>query len=217
MPKEFPWEDGLLERKVESDLKDLLKTIVAFANSVRPGHTAVILIGEREDGDVPGVTNPETIQQTVRRTCERVYPAVVWRSKVYEVNGRYCVRVEIEYSGETPHFGGKAWVRDGTSSVEASSEVFQRLIAIRLDIVRELGQWIKKGITIEGEKEFTGPTTGRKHPRWTGALDATLESVNEFWITFRLANNGKPYSEPLKKLTLSYDHVADRLKVLIAP
>ena len=44
---ELPWEDSLLERKVESDLKDLLKTLVAFANSVRPGHIATILIGEK--------------------------------------------------------------------------------------------------------------------------------------------------------------------------
>jgi len=36
---DLPWEDNLLERKTESDLKDLLKTLVAFANSVRPGHT----------------------------------------------------------------------------------------------------------------------------------------------------------------------------------
>lgn len=53
---ELPWEDALLERKLESDLKDLLKILVEFANSVRPGHTAVILIGERDDaagGRVP--------------------------------------------------------------------------------------------------------------------------------------------------------------------
>jgi hypothetical protein len=31
-----PWEDYLLERKVESDLKDLLKTLVVGANA--PGH-----------------------------------------------------------------------------------------------------------------------------------------------------------------------------------
>jgi predicted HTH transcriptional regulator len=52
---EHPWEDYLLERKVESDLKDLLKTLVAFANSIKPGHIATILIGERDDGTVCGV------------------------------------------------------------------------------------------------------------------------------------------------------------------
>ena len=63
------WEDGLLERKVESDLKDLLKTIVAFANSVRPGHTALILIGEKDDGSAQGLKSPDNIQKTVIKTA----------------------------------------------------------------------------------------------------------------------------------------------------
>jgi hypothetical protein len=65
MPDELPWEDGLLERKVENDLKDLLKTLVAFSNSVRPGHTATILIGEKDDGTIQGVRNPDNIQRAV--------------------------------------------------------------------------------------------------------------------------------------------------------
>ncbi len=52
---ETPWEDSLLERKLQADLKDLLKTLVAFANSVKPGHIATILIGERDDGSVAGL------------------------------------------------------------------------------------------------------------------------------------------------------------------
>jgi predicted HTH transcriptional regulator len=55
---ELPWEDALLERKLEADQKDFLKTFVAFANSVRPGHIAVVLIGEKNDGSVQGVSNP---------------------------------------------------------------------------------------------------------------------------------------------------------------
>jgi len=73
---ELPWEDSLLERKVESDLKDLLKTLVAFANSVRPDHVATILIGEKDDGSVQGVTNPDAIQKPVRKECEKIYPPI---------------------------------------------------------------------------------------------------------------------------------------------
>jgi predicted HTH transcriptional regulator len=43
-------EDSLKEKKTESDLKDMLKTLVAFANSVAPGDTATLLIGEKDDG-----------------------------------------------------------------------------------------------------------------------------------------------------------------------
>ena len=93
---EHPWEDNLLERKTENDLKDLLKTMVAFANSVRPGHTAVILIGEKDDVTVQGVKNPDNIQKKVRATAESVYPDILWRSTVYEKEGKHGVRVEIE-------------------------------------------------------------------------------------------------------------------------
>ena len=66
---DFPWEDNLLERKLESDLKDLLKSLVAFANSVKPGHTAVILIGEDDSGTAQGVQNPDHIQNKIRMEC----------------------------------------------------------------------------------------------------------------------------------------------------
>lgn len=75
--KEFPWEDALLERKTENDLKDLLKTMVAFANSVRPEHIATILIGERDDGTAQGVTNPDVIQKKIRKEADKIYPAII--------------------------------------------------------------------------------------------------------------------------------------------
>src|SRR5712664_445420 len=116
---ESPWEDGLLERKLESDQKDFLKTFVAFANSVRPGHTAAVLIGERDDGSVQGVSDPDEMQRKVRRECERIYPGIAWRSVIYEKDSRPCVRVEIEYSGQTPHFGESAWIRRNSETVRA--------------------------------------------------------------------------------------------------
>jgi predicted HTH transcriptional regulator len=72
-----------LERKLESDLKDLLKTLVAFANSVRPEHTAVILIGERDDGSAQGLKDADNIQKTVRADCDKIFPPILWRSPVY--------------------------------------------------------------------------------------------------------------------------------------
>lgn len=68
---EIPWEDNLLEKKLESDLKDLLKTLVAFSNSVKPGHIATILIGEKDDGTVQGVVNPDNIQKQLERNARK--------------------------------------------------------------------------------------------------------------------------------------------------
>ena len=205
---DLPWEDNLLERKTESDLKDLLKTLVAFANSVRPGHTAVILIGEKDDDTVQGVTNPDKIQKTIRNTCDKIYPPILWKSEVYEKEEKHCVRVEIEYDGETPHFGGTAWVRKGSETIKASDKIFQKLIELRLDKVRELEKWVDKTITIEpvshNSSTFSIPN------RYSSKLLAN----NNFWITFYVGAN-KNKSIPLEKIILSWDDEHNRLKLLI--
>lgn len=210
-----PWEDNLLERKVESDLKDLLKTFVAFANSVKPDHVATVLIGEMDDGSVQGVTNPHEIQRTVRKECERIFPSILWKSFVYEKDSKPCVRVEIEFSGDTPHFAGPAWVRRGSETVKASEEVFQRLVEIRSDKVRELAKWQGKQVLVEGDTASVSlhERTVHGHPRWPGQFPSLLESVNQFWVTF--SHNGNKSSEPLEKLLLSWDNKGNRLKVLV--
>lgn len=210
-----PWEDNLLERKLESDLKDLPKTLVAFSNSVKPGHVATILIGERNDASVQGVTNPDEIQKTIRKESEKIFPDILWKSEVYQKEGKHCVRVEIEFSGDTPHFAGPAWVRRGSETLKASDEVFQRLIEIRLEKVRELAKWEGKRITVEGDEgsiEFV-ERNERGHHRWPGANPAVLMRVNAFWASFEV--NGKMQSEPLEKLMLSWDDKIDCLKILV--
>lgn len=217
--QELPWEDGLLERKVESDLRDLLKTLVAFSNSVRPGHTAIILIGEKDDGTVQGVTNPDNIQKRVREECEKIYPDIIWRTQVYEKDGKHCVRVEIEYSGNTPHFGGPAWVRRGSVTVKASDEVFQQLIELRLDKVRELSKWVGMSVTVEGDgSNMPRDQLGRLYSsRWQEfEVAARLLQVNGFWITLE-TNEGRHLSEPLDKLRLTFDNQKKQLKILVTP
>lgn len=209
MPDELPWEDGLLERKVENDLKDLLKTLVAFSNSVRPGHTATILIGEKDDGTVQGVKNPDNIQKTVREECDKIYPPIVWRSQVYEKEQKPCVRVEIEYDGETPHFGGAAWIRRGSESVRATDQIFQKLIEFRSSKTRYLTDWIGKTITfvdvlvtVEGYPA-EGPI----------AMRATLVSVSEFYLTLQL--DDRQLSVPLEDFKLSWDDEHARPKLIV--
>jgi hypothetical protein len=217
---DLPWEDNLLERKLESDLKDLQKTLVAFANSVKPDHIATILIGEKNDNTVVGVTDPDSIQKKVRKECEDIYPGITWRSKVYEKDWKYCVRVEIEYSGDTPHFAGPAWIRKGSSTERASEEMFQRLIDIRSGIVRELSKWLGKEITIHGDTSTVPPNQdSRLKPlifihRWPYQSIAKLVFVNNFWVTLE-NKEGTKLSEPLEKLTLSFDDKRQQLKVIV--
>jgi hypothetical protein len=155
-----------------------------------PGHTARLLIGEKDDGSIQGVTNPDNIQKRIREECDKIYPPILWRLSVYEKEGKHCIQVDIEYDGETPHFGGPAWVRKGSETIIASADIFQRLIDLRTGVVRELAKWLDKSVTVNGDPS-TVPERIRQSSyllgnihRWNIEETTRITFVNNFWLTF---------------------------------
>jgi hypothetical protein len=222
-------EDSLREKKLESDLKDLLKTLVAFANSVGPNDTAQIFIGEKDDGTVQGVSNADNIQKKVRSECDKIYPEIYYRTDVYEREGKQCVRVDIKNNLLAPHFAGPAWVRKGSETIKATSQLYQQMVELRQSKVWMLSQWLNKRITVTVTgtlPEMTGPlqafpASWLAIDRWFGYHEAMLLVVNPHWVTFRVhvlpsghgANLDR--SEPMERLLLTWDHEKERLKVLV--
>jgi hypothetical protein len=213
-------EDSLKEKKVESDLKDLLKTLVAFANSVARNDTAKVFIGERDDGTVQGVTNTDNIQK-VKETADKIYPEIYYRTEAYQREGKQCVRVDIRHNGLAPHFGGPAWVRRGSETKEATEELYDQLVAFRSGKARELAQWQDKEITavwpIEPAKRTAISAGGHTH--FLALETARLSFVGQHWVTFDVriekVSVWLPRSEPLDNVNLSWDDEKKRLKVLI--
>jgi hypothetical protein len=212
-------EDSLREKKVESDLKDLLKTLVAFANSVAPDDTARIFIGEMDDGTVQGVTNAESISRSVTKEADRIYPPIYYRTEVYEREGRQCVRVDIRHNGLAPHFGGPAWVRQGSQTIKATEELYQQMVDQRNSKVRVLLQWLNSEVTVEGTQRpetmrLDGNMDGFDQEWSVGVHEAKLTAVNTHWVTFDVRNFGSrasaEMSEPLEKLMLSWDNQRQR-------
>jgi hypothetical protein len=167
----------------------------------------VILVGEGNDGEVSGVENPDDFQRKVRRELEAIYPSIVWRQSVYEKDQKYCIKIEIEYSGDTPHFGDAAWVRRGSESVAASSEQLTILVGLRSGKFRTLSEWEGEAISLSIHM-IGGPT-----PNW-GRFEAILETVTQHYCTFKLTN-GQKRSEPVDWLTISWDHEQNRLRVFV--
>ena len=127
------------------------------------------------------------------------------------------MRVEIEYDGDTPHFGDIAWVRKGSETIKAPDEVFQKLIELRLGKVRELEKWIDKAITITPDSKALFDRGGSSPLLPVrDSSKSTLLKVNNFWATF-LKTNRKNMSMPLEKIILSWDDTDDCLKLLIKP
>ena len=220
------WEDHLLERKTEGDLKDLLKTMVAFANSVRPEHTAIILIGEKDEGAAAGVTNPDNIQKKIRDEADKIYPPIIWRSLLYQKDSKDCVRVEIEYSGNTPHFGGAAWVRQGSTTIKATEEIFQKLIDLRSQKVVELSKWVGKEVTLMIERRHRAGSmedniynpTRPAESMWSNKT-ADCISVNGFWVSLKYQERdiekAKLNSYSLDYVSLSFDNKNERLMIIV--
>ena len=207
-------EDSLKEKKTENDLKDVLKTLVAFANSVAPGDTATLYIGEKDDGTVQGVSNADNIQKKVKDIAAKIYPEIYYKTTVYDRNGKQCVRVDVRHNGLAPHFGGAAWVRRASVTVEATEELYQQMVESRQSKVFALSKWINKEISVLWPKSFmVGDTTVSYKNQ------ATLLVVNAFWITVGVHALSKVFekSESMEKLLLSWDDEKGRLKVLVVP
>lgn len=208
----LPWEDHLLERKTERELKDLRRTAVAFANSVRPGHVAAILIGECNDGTVPGVTNADDLQRKIRIELERIYPPIEWRQMVYEREGSSCIRIEVEYNGDTPHFGDAAWIRKGSETIKAPDEMLQKLVELRQPRVRELTNWLGQTITVSWSN-----SRPPNPPNWL-MFGCVLVNVTGSYVTFSFEKTpARRKSEPISWLDISWDDSNERLRVFVNP
>lgn len=213
-----PWEHRLLERKTDTySNEDYLKTLVAFANSVHPDEVAVFLIGESDDGTVTGIKNLAGMQEKIRKLAESIYPPIDWRPSIYEQEGQECLRIEIRYNGDTPHFGGPAWIRKGNRTEKAPDEIFQQLIEIRSNPTRELMKWLGREVTLFGDESSVNPRHHRAHNwplEWALFSPATLSEGNQFWITLR-NSAGEVRTIAARNFYLAFDAQNNRLKICV--
>jgi predicted HTH transcriptional regulator len=149
----------------------------------------------------------------VREKCDAIYPPIVWRSAVYEKDGKSCVKVEIEHSGNAPHFAGAAWIRKGSESIKASEEMLQKLITLRTSKNRELQKWLGKQVTATWVKEGDFQMVPKMNRVYK---DIKLAALTEFYVTFETVDQSSRKSEPLNVLTLSWDDSEDRLRIFIS-
>jgi hypothetical protein len=94
-----------------------------------------------------------------------------------------------------------------------SHDTTQSLVDFRNSQARELAKWAGKVVTVERDEQLS--VVGcwcDSSPLKTHGMP-TIVFVNGFWATFE--NRAGQQSEPLRKLTLSWDDAEKRLKVLV--
>lgn len=215
-------EDNFTERKPEGvNAAEIRKAIVAFSNSVPEGRTGVLYIGVRNNGDIQGVSNPDSLQKTIRTICEKdCYPPIQPRIEALPLQGQSVVAVVVSQSTSRPHFSGPAYVRIGSESIAASERVFDELITSRLEKPYEILKWKGKVITVLIPVKFLGDP-----PRILGRLanshyhathECEIEECTPHYVKLRDIHAGKHLSEPLENVTLATDEKRNgRLKLIV--
>ena len=153
-------ESETLELK-EIVVEDIKKEIIAFANSA--GGT--LYVGVADDGNIVGVENPDTvIQQISNMVRDSIKPDITMfiRYTAKNVEGKQIVAVEIQRGTGRPYYLAKkglrpegVYVRQGTSSVPATSTAIRRMIKDTDGDSFEAMRSLEQNLTFQAaEKEF---------------------------------------------------------------
>lgn len=203
-------EDPFVERKVDGDLKDCLKTAVAFANTLPNGIPGVLFIPVKNDGTVKTGIDLDLLQRRISERLASAYPALHYFQRIIEADGNPLIAVIVPGSSERPHFSGPAFVRDGSKTVQASAEQFERLIARRQSVVEELQKWLGKTVsyTVVRPQNMGGP---RIHNRF----NASVVECNQWYLTLEIQDNNQLRRESfaLRRVVLSFDDANSRPSV----
>jgi hypothetical protein len=204
-------EDSFVERKSQSDRSGWLCTTVAFANSTPIGLPSVLFIGVSNDGQISANVDVEkTLQAFSDHIGAHTWPPIYTLARELTHAGRSCIAVIVPGSDERPHFAGRAFVRVGTQTKDASAEQFAELIASRSSKAREIQRWIGKDISWIERRGAQGDFQG------TGRV--IVSGCNSHYATFDMRPAGgtlQAVSEPLSRLELSFDHKNERLQVIL--
>src|SRR5437868_5966648 len=108
-------EDSFVERKSLNDDKDLIKTIIAFANSCPIGFPGIIFYGVKNNGELQVLAEEiqvfDNIQKKINARLKNVYPEVYILQQEISKDNKKCLAISIPGSDKRPHFSGPSYVR----------------------------------------------------------------------------------------------------------
>ncbi len=203
-------EDSTVERKVASDIRDVVKAAVAFSNSLPLGDSGIIYVGVYDDGRIEAIPKNgfQSLQKKISGELSNIYPPIYPQLLVREKDGHSFIAVIVQGSENRPHFAGKSWIRDGTQNVSASEDQFRMLIAKRnskaYEILKSLGKLIRVDyINVDENIRHAG--------RIQSTVYKKVEACNAFYVTLQSDQPPHLDATPLRRVEISYDHNRDCL------
>lgn len=210
-------EDNFVERKpANPNRDDIRKTVVAFANTVPEGRTAVLFVGIRNDGKFDAVPNPDKLQKTVREICEQdCYPPIKFSAEVLNPEGGPVLAVVIPASGNKPHFAGPAYVRRGSESVTASAEVFDDLIHSRNSKCAAILKLKGQVISVLSLQHKLGIAKHIPDTNYREGAECRVEAADTHTVRLYILGSGRNVTEPLDHVKVSYDEERHRSMLIV--
>jgi predicted HTH transcriptional regulator len=211
-------EDATVERKVASDLRDAIRTAVAFSNSLPIGDPGIIFYGVRDNGQPEGIADSgiESHLMKLSKELGNIYPAIFPQLLARKTSeGLNFVAVIVTGSPNRPHFAGQSYIRDGTKTVPASEDNFQAVIASRNsktnEILKSLDKLIRADQVLDDmNARVMGNRVSTRYP--------VLLHCNQFFVTLRYSDQRtETLSYPLHRVAVSYDSGRDCLLLEISP
>lgn len=206
------FEDHFVERKTFNDTKDLLKTLVAFANSTPLDHYSVLYIGVRDSGEIETPQhNLDKMQRRVSQELAEVYPPMSCTQIVIAKNSRQALAVIVFHSTSRPHFSGPSYIRDGSMSLPASAKQFSELIARHNSVTDRILTYKGRWVTVINAPRHN-PRLGES--QWPG--NTTIVDCDQFYVTLMIGtdHSGKQ-TFPINRLELGFDYQLNRLIIKI--
>lgn len=209
-------EDSLTERKSTGSFHEIIRTVVAFANSVPDNRTGVLYIGVSNNGDIIGVNNPEKLQKTVRNICENECYPPIWANIVaLPFDAKTIISVEVPYSKDKPYFSGHAFVRRGSETRKVSDELLNELIFHRIDKCRYILKHKDTVWRVEAIAKHLGDSIDLSDSRYREAADCRIEEVTPHFVRFKNISNNSYFTEELNFINISWDEGRNRPKIVV--
>jgi Putative DNA-binding domain len=198
------FEDHFVERKTANDTKDILKTIVAFANSAPVGFPAILYMGVKDSGEIETPQRDlDKLEKEVNKKLQNTYPRIPCIQRVISDQNRQALAVIVYGSENRPHFSGPSYIRTGSESPEASREQFHELISRRNSKVSRILEYRGKVISA-ANLDRNGMLS-----EWGGTI--TIHYCDQFYVTIGSTVDSERHSFPLSDVEISFDDARDRL------
>jgi predicted HTH transcriptional regulator len=205
-------EDATVERKTLSDLRDAARAAVAFSNSLPVGDPGIIFIGVYNDGQIENKGISDSTLNKVSGELSNIYPSITPQILVRQKDGKDFIVLIVRGSPEKPHFPGRAYIRDGTRSVDASQSQFDELIATRTSKASRILEWKNKLIILDRlSARVSLPRVGSSERK-------RVHECNQFYVTLDSADAPDNLeSITLRRIQINWDHPQKCLKLEVDP